>query len=107
MRAHHIYFILLKIIVVIQFALIIFKKQTSDSEMYIITDTIFKISIAIYLFVFSWFFSLKELQVEDALIIRFSGMVLLYDIDYSGLLKISRKYFPFLPKVPYLEDFRS
>jgi hypothetical protein len=107
MRAHHIYFILLKIIIAIQFALILFKKQTSDSEIYIITDTIFKISIAIYLFVFSWVFSFKELAVEDALIIRFSGVILLYDIDFKGLLKIFRKYVPALPKVPYVEDFRS
>ena len=30
-------------------------------------------------------------------------MILLYDIDFNGLIKILREYIPMLPKIPILE----
>ena len=103
MKGYHIYFILLKIIVGIQVILVFLKKTTEDSEIYIVTDTIFKISVALYLFLFFMIHSFPGLEFEDTVILRFSGMILLYDIDYSGLIRILRKYIPSLPKVPVLE----
>ena len=103
MKGYHIYFILLKIIIAIQLGLVYLKKTTQDSDLYIITDTIFKISIALYLFIFFILNSFPGLEFEDTVILRFSGVVLLYDIDYTGLLRVIRKYIPSLPKVPYLE----
>ena len=103
MKGYHIYFIVLKIIVAIQVGLVFLKKTTEDSEIYIVTDTIFKISIALYLFLFFIINSFPGLDFEDTVILRFSGMILLYDIDYSGLIRVLRKYFPSLPKVPLLE----
>jgi len=103
MKGYHLYFIILKAIVGIQLALVFFKKTTEDSELYILTDTIFKISIALYLFIFFIINSFPGLDFEDTVILRFSGVVLLYDIDYSGLLRILHKRIPGLPKIPYLE----
>ena len=103
MKGYHIYFILLKIIVGIQVILVFLKKTTEDSEIYIVTDTIFKISVALYLFLFFMINSFPGLEFEDTVVLRFSGMILLYDIDYSGLIRILRKYIPSLPKVPVLE----
>jgi hypothetical protein len=103
MKHYHAYFILLKIIVVIQFALVFLKKQTHDSKMYILTDTMFKISVALYLFLFFTLNTFPGIEWEDVLIIRFSGMILLYDIDFNGLIKIVREYVPTLPKIPFLE----
>ena len=104
MKGYHIYFIVLKIIVAIQVGLVFLKKTTEDSEIYIVTDTIFKISVALYLFLFFIINSFPGLEFEDTIILRFSGMILLYDIDYSGLIRVLRKYFPSLPRVPYLEN---
>ena len=104
MKGYHIYFILLKIIVGIQVVLVFLKKTTEDSEIYIVTDTIFKISVALYLFLFFIINSFPGLEFEDTIILRFSGMILLYDIDYSGLIRVIRKYFPSLPRLPYLEN---
>lgn len=103
MKGYHIYFILLKILVVIQVVLVFLKKMTEDSEIYIVTDTIFKISVALYLFIFFIVNSFPGLDFEDTVILRFSGMVMLYDIDYTGLLRILHKHFPLLPKISYLE----
>ena len=83
--------------------LVFFKKQTDDSDIYILTDTVFKLSVALYLFIFFMIYSFPGLEYEDTIILRFSGAVLLYDINYSGLLAIMRKHIPGIPKVPYLE----
>ena len=104
MKHYHAYFILLKILVVVQFVLVFLKKQSRDSNMYIISDTIFKISIALYLFLFFTLNTFPGLDWQDVLIIRFSGMVLLYDIDFKGLMGLIRKYVPLIPKLPILED---
>ena len=103
MKGYHLYFIILKLMVLIQLILVFLKKQTEDSDIYVITDTIFKISIALYLFLFFIIYSFPGLESEDIIILRFSGIVLLYDIDFTGLLRVIRKYLPSLPKVPYLE----
>ena len=104
MRVYHAYFFILKTIVAIQFALVFLKKQSKDSKIYVLSDTVFKISIAIYLFAFLWIFDIPEMDWQDKVLLRFSGVVLLYDIDYSGLMKIVRTYIPSVPKLPILED---
>jgi hypothetical protein len=103
MKHYHAYFILLKILVVIQFVLVTLKKQSRDSKMYILSDTIFKISVALYLLLFFTLNTFPGLEWQDVVIIRFSGMILLYDIDFNGLIKIVREYVPMLPKIPILE----
>jgi len=104
MKNYHLYFIILKILVAFQFVLVFLKKQSRDSNMYIISDTIFKISIALYLFLFFTLNTFPGLDWQDVLIIRFSGVVLLYDIDFKGLMGLIRKYLPLVPKLPILED---
>lgn len=105
MKAYHIYFILLKILVVTQFILVFFKKTTENNDLYVLTDTLFKISIAVYLFVFFILNPFPGLEFEDTLILRFSAVVLLLDIDYTGLIKVLRKYNPSMPKIPFLEKY--
>ena len=65
MKAHHAYFFLLKALVAIQFSLVLLKKQSKDSKMYVLSDTIFKISIAIYLFAFFWIFDIPNMDWQD------------------------------------------
>ena len=80
MKGYHIYFILLKILVLLQFWLVVLKKTAKDSDFYILTDTLFKLSVAIYLLVFFIVYSFPGLEFEDKLIIRFTAVVLLFDI---------------------------
>ena len=60
------------------------KKQSSESKLFVITDTIFKISIA--LFVISYFFLLHTNAVinyhEKSFFIA-AGVLLLLDVDYQ------------------------
>ena len=97
MKIHHAYFIFIQIILTIQVALVYLKKQTTTSTAYVLTDTIFKISIALYLFLFLWLYPIEGLAWEEAAILRFSGVILLYDIDYTGLINILKKWFPNTP----------
>ena len=94
MKSYQIYFIVLKILVVLQLGLVLLKKQTNRSDIFIITDTVFKISVGIYLFVFFIINSFPGLEFGDTVILRFAGAILLFDIDYIGLLAIIRKQFP-------------
>ena len=103
MKGYQIYFILLKALIVIQTDLVFMKKMTNDSSIYILTDTIFKISIAGYLFLFFSINKFEGIEYEDEIILRFSGVILLWDIEYSKLFAVIRKHVPSFPKVPFLE----
>ena len=94
MKHYQIYFLILKAIVVLQTFLVFIKKQTEDSTIYVLTDTVFKISIALYLFLFFSINSFPGLEYEDTLLLRFAGVILLYDINFDGILKVIRKVFP-------------
>ena len=103
MKLYHIYFFLLKLGIGLQIILIMLKKTTKNNDIYILSDTIFKISVALYLFIFSILYSFPGLEYEDILIFRFSGAIFLWDVDYPGLLKLLRKRIPILPTIPFLE----
>jgi hypothetical protein len=108
MKIYHIYFIVLKILILIQIAAIFFKKSSKNSELYIISDTIFKASAGFYLILFFIIHSFPGLDFEDTMILRFSGVIILFDIDYSGILSIIAKYVPWLSKyVAPLEIIQS
>lgn len=77
--------------------------MTQTTEIYVITDTLFKISVGAYLLIFFNLYSFPGLEYEDTIILRFSGMILLWDIDFTSLFKIIRKYIPSLPTIPFLE----
>jgi hypothetical protein len=85
MKYYHVYFFILKIFVTLQIFLVIIKKHTIDSRIYIITDTILKISLAIYLLSFSFIHTFLPLGYEDIMILRLCGGAILFDIDYNGL----------------------
>jgi len=94
MKAYYIYFFLMKILIFIQFILVILKKQTMDSDIYLITDTLLKLSLALYLFLFSFIHASYNIVFEDILILRFAGFIMLFDIDFTTLSKFITKKIP-------------
>jgi hypothetical protein len=90
-------------LIIIQAVLIFFKKSTKNTDLYIITDTVFKLSVAIYLLLLFIIYPFPGIEFEDRLIIQFSAVVLVFDIDYIDLIHVLHKYFPFLPAIPYIE----
>ena len=93
MEYYHYFLILIKAIVGIQFVLIFLKKESSDNELFIITDTIFTIGIA--LFIMSYFTLLNTNAVinyhEKSFFIA-AGFLLLLNIDYKKVNSILEKY---------------
>ena len=87
MKAKYIYFIVLKIVFVLQCFLILLKKQTNNSRVYILTDTVFKLSLAIYIWIFLWFYEGTDIAIEDKMILSFSAALIIYDIDYNNIIK--------------------
>lgn len=96
MKLYQIYFIILKLLIIAQIAAIYFKKHTKNSDIFIISDTVFKLSAGIFLISFFLIHKFPGLEFEDTLILRFAGVIILFDIDYSGLVDMITKYAPSL-----------
>lgn len=96
MKAYQIYFIFIKLLVVAQIIAIFMKKQTKDSDIYILSDTIFKLSAGLYLILFFLIHHFPGLEFEDTLILRFSGVIILFDINYVALVRVISKNVPWL-----------
>lgn len=77
----------MKLLIVSQFILIVAKKHTSNSKIYVLTDTVFKLSLAIYIWVFIWTNSYEGLEWEEKTIFSFSAAIIIYDINYTAILK--------------------
>ena len=90
MKLYHIYFLILKFAIILQFLLIIGNKRSIDSKLYILTEIIFKSSLSIFMEIYLFFHVLKEIEFEDKIIISFAGGLLFYDAwvnDFPRLLK--------------------
>jgi len=90
MKLYHIYFLILKFAIILQFILIIINKRSIDSKLYILTEIIFKSSLSIFMEFYLFFNILKEIEFEDKIIISFAGGLLFYDAwvnDFPRLLK--------------------
>jgi hypothetical protein len=75
----------MKVIIVTQFILIILNKQTFDSKAYVITEIVFKTSLAIFLEFISFYNDVKGIVLEDRIIISFAGGILLVDAWINDL----------------------
>ena len=98
MKTYAIFFFVMKVALVLQFILIIAKKQTRNSIIYITTEIVFK--TALFLFI-EWFTFNNDFGItfEDKLIISFGGGLLFYDAcfnDVPKLIEQMRKRYPSL-----------
>jgi hypothetical protein len=97
---------MLRIIVFIQIALVIFKKQHLSPELKTIIDSILKLSIGTFIIVF-FYFNNVGLDAWDVYILQFSGIVIMVDVDYESLLEIVGRYFPAISKnLAFLKDIQ-
>ena len=89
MELYHYFLILIKAIVGVQFVLIFLRYQSPDSDVFIVTDNIFKVSIAI--FIISYFYLLNTNAVinhhEKSFFVA-AGLLLLMDVDYKKVYSI-------------------
>jgi hypothetical protein len=95
MKAYVIFFILLKVAIMIQVILILTNKQTTDSRVYIITEIVFKTSLFLFIEYFLFHYEISGLEFEDKLIISFAGGLLFYDAwihDFPQLIQSLKKH---------------
>ena len=84
MKLLHLYFILFKLIIALQLALILFKKEQDKNPIFVISDALFKISLGLFLI---FFFNLNDhpsIEFIDRLLINIAGYILIYDVVKSG-----------------------
>jgi len=87
-----VYLFLLKIVISVQFMLILLKKQSITSIEFLISEIIFKISLGVFLMLFFWLNKISEIRSSDKIIIGFAGVVLIYDAVYINLPHVLEFY---------------
>jgi len=85
MKAYTLFFLGLKIALVIQFMLIIAHRQTKDSRVYKATEIIFKTALFLFLEYSAFNGSLSLVPFEDRMIVSFAGGLLFFDAMYNDL----------------------
>jgi len=87
MKAYVIFFFAMKIALVIQFILIIAKKETRSSIVYLTTEIVFK--TALFLFI-EWFTFHNNFGItfEDKMIVSFGGGLLFFDACFNDVPKL-------------------
>ena len=103
----------MKVAIVIQFILILAKRQTRNSIIYILTEIVFKTALFVFI---EWFTFNNNFGIyfEDKLIIGFGGGLLFYDAWFNDFPKLieqldKQKYTPILlndinKKISYIKN---
>ena len=91
LKIYVIFFVLLKLAILIQFALILMNKETTDSRIYIITELIFKTALFIFIEILMFHNDVPGLAFEDKFIISFAGGLLFYDAWFNDFPKLFKK----------------
>jgi len=90
MKGYVIFFLILKVAILVQFALILLNKQTTDSRVYILTEIVFKTGLFVFIEILMFHAVIRDLAFEDKLIVSFAGGLLFFDAwfnDFPKLLK--------------------
>jgi len=87
MKVYHLYFYILKLVILILFTLMLLKIIPIKGKYFIILDTLFKFSLGLFIIIF---FSTKKLEIDkhDRMLIIISGFILLLLIDYIHLINV-------------------
>jgi len=82
------YFILLKVLVVIQTILIIFKLEKANHLTYVVSDTMFKLSIGAFIIYFFLTTTIPGTEFHDMIVLYYAGVLLIFDAVYTGVPEI-------------------
>lgn len=88
MKGYQIYFFFLKIVVFLQIVLLALGYKVAESPVFAIVDTVFKISLGLFLGIYFWLFTPKGLDWEDGIIISIGGFLILTEIEFEPLLRL-------------------
>jgi hypothetical protein len=88
MKAYQIYFFVLKMIVFAQIVLLALGYKVAESPLFAVVDTIFKLSLGLFLGIYFWLFRPKGLDWEDGIIVSIGGFLILADIHFEPLMQL-------------------
>ena len=88
MKAYQVYFFFLKTIVFAQVVLLATGHKVNDSRLFAVVDTVFKISLGLFLGIYFWLFRPKGIDWEDGIIVSIGGFLILTDIQFEPLMKL-------------------
>ena len=88
MHWYQFYFFFLKIVVFAQVIMLGLGFEVAKSPVFAIVDTIFKISLGLFLGIYFWLFRPKGINFEDGIIISIGGFLILVEIEFEPLMKI-------------------
>ncbi len=88
MKHYQWYFLILKTIVFLQLVFVTLGFKVAESPIFAIIDTIFKISLGLFLGIYFWLFTPPGLDWEDGIIISIGGFLILTEIEFEPLIKL-------------------
>jgi len=88
MKLYQIYFFFLKIVVLAQVVFLALGYKVAESPVFAVVDTVFKVSLGLFLGIYFWLFQPKGLDWEDGLIVSVGGFLILTDIEFGPLMEI-------------------
>jgi hypothetical protein len=88
MKGYQVYFFVLKTVVLAQILLLTTGHKVAESPIFAIVDTIFKISLGLFLGIYFWLFTPKGLDWEDGIILSIGGFIILTDIQFEPLIQL-------------------
>ena len=94
MKGYQIFFIILRILVLIQLLLVVFMKQDFSPVIKLLIDTVLKLSLGLFIIIFFYFHNVG-LDPWDIYILQFSGILVIVNIDYTRLLDLIAKVSPY------------
>jgi len=88
MKAYQVYFFFLKTVVFAQVMLLATGHKVKESSFFAVVDTVFKLSLGLFLGIYFWLFRPKGIEWEDGIIISIGGFLILTDIQFEPLMQL-------------------
>ena len=88
MRPYQIYFFVLKGLILLQLVLTAAGFTIKDNSFFLIVDTVFKVSLGLFLGFFFWPYPPKGMNWEDGLIISIGGFLILTQIEFKPIVQL-------------------
>lgn len=88
MKGYQWYFFALKTVVLLQLVFTALNFRVKDSPVFAVVDTMFKISLGLFLGIYFWLFTPKGLDWEDGIIISIGGFLILTEIEFEPVVKL-------------------
>ena len=97
MKGYHVFFFILRLLVLTQLILVVFMKQSFSPVIKLLIDSVLKLSLGLFIILFFYFHNVG-LDPWDIYVLQFSGILVIVNIDYSSLLDIIAKVSPYTSK---------